>query len=102
MRLVLAIVAVSLIGCASHRVPDHSLLYTPDREHNIWSYEPVVGEGFVSRPMQPNQPVKLRNGAIVSFDGRSVVVTGKAINSANAVVQCDGKVREGAFIRTFE
>jgi hypothetical protein len=83
-------------------MPGHTLLYTPDRQHNIWSYQPVEGEGFVSRPLRPDDRVVLKNGAIVSFDGEGVKVNGAHVKAQNAIVQADGKVEEGAFIRTFE
>ena len=102
MRLFDLIVALSLIGCASHRVPDHTLLYTPDRRHNIWSYEPIDGEGFISRPLEPGQRVVLKGGAVISSDGDGLVVNGTRVNELNAVVDSNGDVHEGAFIRTFD
>ena len=102
MRPLTLILALSLIGCASRRVPDHTLLYTSDRKHNIWTYQPVEGEGFVSRSLEPGQRVVLKSGAVVTSDGKGVTVNGKQVNALNAIVEPDGQVRENAFIRTFD
>lgn len=102
MRLPLAIACLIPLGCGSHALPPHTLLYAGDRETNVWSYAPVVGEGHVSRQLRPGERVVLDGGAVVTLDGGAVSVNGNAVTRRNAVVSRDGRVREGAFIRTFD
>ena len=103
MRLFLfVIIATAVAGCESHHVPSYTLLYTRDHQVNIWSYQPVEGEGYVSRPIRPNERVVLQGGAIVSFDGEHVLVNHSAVSSRNAVVERDGSIHQGAFVRTFD
>src|SRR5207237_7602910 len=102
----LLIFAATLVGCVSdrgsHRTPEHTLLHTPDHQINIWSYQPVEREGFVSRPLRAHERVVLVGGAVVSFDGERVSVNDQPVAATNAVVGSDGRVEEGAFIRTLE
>ena len=102
MRCSILMFAMAFAGCVSHRVPDHTLLYTADQHINIWSYQPVEGEGFVSRPLNANERVVLKGGAVVSYDGKHVAVNKQEISDFNAVVDSDGHVHKGAFIRTFD
>jgi hypothetical protein len=102
MRFSILILAMAFAGCSSQRVPDHTLLYTADHQISIWSYQPVDGEGFVSRPLQANERVVLKGGAVVSFDGKHVAVNKQEVSDLNAVVESDGNVHHGAFIRTFD
>ena len=101
--IVLTLVAAG--GCApnpSRRVVDHSSLYSPDRRTTVWSYRPVVGEGFVRRAVKVGEAVALEGGAVVSFDGERLAINGEAVHARNVVIEPDGQVREGAFVRTFD
>ena len=94
--------AAVLAGCASRRVAPHTELYSGNHEASVWTYERANGEGYITRQLGVGDRVVLSNGAVVSFDGVHIAVDGRQVQSHNAVVEHNGEVLEGAFIRSFD
>lgn len=78
------------------------MLYTVNPQVNIWSYQPVSGEGYIERLLRPQERIVMEGGAVVTFDGERVLVNNQAVISRNAIVERDGTIIQGAFIRRFD
>jgi hypothetical protein len=100
--LLLLVLLATIAGCDSHAIPPHTLLYGGDPRVNIWLYQRVAGGGYADRPLQPGERAVLEGGATVTLTEGRVSVNGKVVNAASAVVDKNGEVYEGAFIRTFD
>lgn len=101
-RVVSIVLAIMWTGCASHRIPAHTVLYTEDRSVYVWSYQPVEGQGYVARTLGKGDRVVLQGGAVVTFDGLRVRVNGDEVRDKDVVVQSDGRLVRGASIRSFD
>ncbi len=94
--------ATVFAGCASRQVPPYTELYSVNHDASIWTYERANGDGYITRQLSIGDKVVLSNGAVVSFDGAHFAVDGQQVLSHTAVVEHNGKVLEGAFIRSFD
>src|SRR5438045_2835357 len=102
MRILALMLLLITVDCAEHNVAPHTLLHSACHRLNVWSYQPVAGEGFVTRPLRDGGCVVLDGGAVIAVDGSRVSVNGKPLSATDAVVDRNGDVFEGAFIRTFD
>jgi hypothetical protein len=104
-------------GCGSHATPAtpavrHSRVSIAEPQRNLWSFQRVrtlkTADGrtsqvnaHVTRQLQPGEGVDFENGTSVSYDGIALRVANEPLDSLNAVVNRDGTLRKGVFIRTF-
>jgi hypothetical protein len=105
------------VGCASHINPpnsnvEHSRLWVNEPQRNLWSFERVATlkaadgrtsrvRAHLTRHLQAGEAVVFENGVVVTYDGTTLRVANKPLQSLNAVVYRDGTLRKGEFIRTF-
>jgi hypothetical protein len=118
MRLFSLIIAMLAVGCASHihspgSKVEHSRLWVSEPQRNLWSFERVATlrtvdgrtnqvNAYVTRQLQAGEAVVFENGGVVTHDGATLRVANEPLKSLNAVVNHDGTLRRGAFIRTFQ
>ncbi len=118
MRLLCLSWILLTAGCASRvtpgaSVPSLSHIWIAEPPRNAWSYLRVATlrtadgrtsriDAHVPRQLQPGESVVFENGTSVSYEGKVLRVGNEALDSLNAVVNRDGSVNKGSFIRTFE
>jgi hypothetical protein len=122
--LILIVVALAT-GCGdpqppndhgpANRVDPHTHLWLDGGNKHVWTYQKVaewksadgvvtIVDGHYSGPIKRGEVYKLTNGTLITFDNHGLVVGGTQIpaDTSNVLIEENGQVKLGPFIRTFD